>query len=445
MLTQEVDTVVVVDGAILLDNILGAQTVLDHKQRLLITVVQVVEGDVEAQRIDGPAPLALLQVGILGAGEGIALGALDIGVIGTGGATGAVIAKADEVDGVGGQDLAVLVRHTHIDSQTLELLDGIGRVVATALDVDEEIVALVVELRLAHIARTAAVGVVATCGKHAADLDLGVDLVGDLGCPRAGDELVVGCQVLDGLLVLALLKEQTGTHKRQVQDHIDLVKGKPVLHQTLVAGEDRGCKVLVEVDELAVAPAAVLLDEVNRAVEVRDGHKRLDAVRLALAEYVLVEGQTGLVGLGLVTVGEDAGPRQTHAEGLKAHLGKESDVLFVVVVEIDAGLRGIVIAVLEVEHLTLAGDHRIALGAVRSYVHVGKAAAVHVVGALALVGSRCAAPQEVFTESHASILSYAACRGFSIPANRVSLNDSGAGRYFFSHTAARRPPTADTF
>ena len=102
MLTQEVDTVVVVDGAILLDNILGAQTVLDHKQRLLITVVQVVEGDAEAQRIDGPAPLALLQVGVLGAGEGVALGALDIGVIGTGGATGAVIAKADEVDGVGG-------------------------------------------------------------------------------------------------------------------------------------------------------------------------------------------------------------------------------------------------------------------------------------------------------------------------------------------------------
>ena len=116
MLAQVVDTVVVVDGTILLDNILGAQAVLNHKQRLLITVVQVVERNAEAQWIDGPAPLALLQVGVLGAGEGVALGALDIGVIGTGGATGAVIAKADEVDGVGGQDLAVLVRHTHIDA-----------------------------------------------------------------------------------------------------------------------------------------------------------------------------------------------------------------------------------------------------------------------------------------------------------------------------------------
>ena len=207
--------------------------------------------------------------------------------------------------------------------------------------------------------------------------------MGDLGCPSAGDELVVGGQVL----------------------------GEPVLHQALVAGKDRGREVLVEVDELAVSPAAVLLDEVNRAIEVRDGHERLDAVRPTLAEYVLVEGQASLVGLGLVAVGEDAGPSQAHTEGLKAHLGKESDVLFVVVIEIDAGLRGIVIAVLEVEHFTLARDHRIALGAVRSHVHVGQAAAVHVVGTLALVGSRCAAPQEVITESHVSILSHAVVIG----------------------------------
>ena len=445
MLAQVVDAVVVVDGAVLLDNVLGAQTVLDHEQRLLVTVVQVVEGDTEAQRVDGPAPLALLQVGVFGAGEGVALGLLDLGVIGTGGAAGGVVAKADEVDGVVGQNLAVLVGHAHIDAQTFELLDGIGRVIAAALDVDEEVVVLVVELRLAHVARTAAVGVVATGGEHAADLDLGVDLVGDLGSPSAGDELVVGGQVLDSLLVLALLKDQAGTHKRQVQDHVDLVKGEPVLHQALVAGEDRSREVLVEVDELAVAPAAVLLDEVDGAVEVRDGHERLDAVLLALTEHVLVKGQAGLVGLALVTVGENAGPGQAHAEGLEAHLGKEGDVLLVVMVEIDAGLRGIVVAVLEVEHLALAGDHRVALGAVRSNIHVGQAAAVHVVGALALVGSRRAAPQEVITESHASILSYAGYCGFSIPANGVLLNGNDTGRHFFSHTGAQQPPEPDTF
>ena len=445
MLAQVVDAVVVVDGAVLLDNVLGAQTVLDHKQRLLVTVVQIVEGDAEAQRIDGPAPLALLQVGVLSTGEGVALGLLDLGVVGTGRATGAVVAKADEVDGVVGQNLAVLVGHAHVDTQTLKLLDSVGRVIAAALNVDKEVVVLVVELRLAHVARAAAVGVVRAGSEHAADLNLGVDLVSNLGSPSAGDKLVVGGQILDGLLVLALLKDQAGTHKRQVQDHVDLVKGEPVLHQALVAGEDRGREVLVEVDELAVAPAAVLLDEMDGAVEVRDGHERLDAMLLALAEHVLVKGQAGLVGLGLIAVGEDAGPGQAHAEGLKAHLGKEGDVLLVAMVKIDAGLRGIVVAVLEVEHLALAGDHRVALGAVRSHVHVGQTAAVHVVGALALVGSRRAAPQEVITESHASILSYAACRDFSIPANGVPLNGSDAGRHFFSRIGAQRPSKPDTF
>ena len=262
----------------------------------------------------------------------------------------------------------------------------------------------------------------------------------DLGCPSAGDELVVGGQVLDGLLVLALLKDQAGTHKRQVQDHIDFVKGEPVLHQALVAGKDRGREILVEVDELAVAPAAVLLDEMNRAVEVRDSHERLDAVRLALAEHVLVEVQASLVRLGLVAVGEDAGPRKAHAEGLKAHLGKEGDVLLVMVIEIDAGLRGIVIAVLEVEHLALAGDHRIALGAVRSHVHVGKAAAVHVVGALALVGSRRAAPQEVITESHASILSHAVVIGsVSLQTTRRSTATAQADTSFRVQAPGNHP------
>ena len=154
------------------------------KKRLLVAVVQVVEGDAEAQRIDGPAPLALLQVGVLDALEGVALRELDIGIVGTGGAAGDVVAKADEVDGVGGQ-------------------------------------------------------------------------------------------ILDSLLVLAFLKDQAG-----------------------------------------------------------------------------------LVGLGLIAVGDDAGPSQAHAEGLKAHLGKMGDVLLVVVIEIDAHMRRIVVPVVAREHLAIVQADR---------------------------------------------------------------------------------------
>ena len=110
------------------------------------------------------------------------------------------------------------------------------------------------------------------------------------------------------------------------------------------------------------------------------------------------------------------------------------------VIEIDAGLRGIVIAALEVEHLVLVGDHRIALGAVRSHVHVGQAASVHVVGALALVGSRRAAPQEVITESHASILSHAVVIGsVSLQTGYRSTATAQADTSFRAQVPGSRP------
>ena len=101
----------------------------------------------------------------------------------------------------------------------------------------------------------------------------------------------MGGQILDGLLVLALLEHQAGAHEGQVQDHVDLVEGEPVLHQALVAGEEHAGEVLVEVDELAVAPTAVFLDEVDGAIEVRDRdvykRQRKDNPRYQL----VVEGQ----------------------------------------------------------------------------------------------------------------------------------------------------------
>ena len=229
MLTQVVDAVVIVDGAVLLDDVLRAQAVFDHEQRLLIAVVQVVEGNAEAQRIDGPAPLAFLEVRVLRARKRVALGPCGVGVRARRAARG-VVAEGDEVDRVVGEDLLVLLGHPDVDAQALELLDGIGRVVAAALDIDKEVVVLVVELRRTNVLGAAAVRVVAAGGQHAADLDLRVDLVRDLGCPCARDQLVVSSEILDGFLVLALLKDQAGAHKRQVQNHVDLVEGEPVLH-----------------------------------------------------------------------------------------------------------------------------------------------------------------------------------------------------------------------
>ena len=68
------------------------------------------------------------------------------------------------------------------------------------------------------------------------------------------------------------------------------------MYEAAVAVEEHLHEPLVELDEGAVSPGAVLLDEVDGAVEVRDGHEGLDPVLAAAAEHVLVEGEPGLVG-----------------------------------------------------------------------------------------------------------------------------------------------------
>ena len=47
---------------------------------------------------------------------------------------------------------------------------------------------------------------------------------------KGSQKLVVGSLVLHLLLILTILKKQTCAHKRQVHDHVDLIKGQPVFY-----------------------------------------------------------------------------------------------------------------------------------------------------------------------------------------------------------------------
>ena len=63
-----------------------------------------------------------------------------------------------------------------------------------------------------------------------------------------------------------------------MQDHIDFIKGQPVLHQSFVASEDRPTKVFVKGNHLTVAPTAIFFDQMDRTVKMRDRHQRFDLV-----------------------------------------------------------------------------------------------------------------------------------------------------------------------
>ena len=120
-----------------------------------------------------------------------------------------------------------------------------------------------------------------------------------------------------------------------------------------------------------------------------DGDQRLDAVLRAAVKNAVVKFQALLVGLALHASGEDAGPVDGGAEGLEAHLGEESNVLLVVVVEVDGLMAGIQ----PVGADSSCHPFRAGVRAIGAQVRDTGAFAIHVPCALELVGCTGPAPQ----------------------------------------------------
>ena len=94
----------------------------------------------------------------------------------------------------------------------------------------------------------------------------------DAGSDCAGNQLMVRRLEFDLLFVFAFFEVQTSTHEWRVQNHVDFIKSQPIFNQTFVAVENGVAQIFIEADHFAVAPAAVLFDQVHRAIEMRDCH-----------------------------------------------------------------------------------------------------------------------------------------------------------------------------
>ena len=396
---EVVDAVGVVDGAVRLHGIHSAQTVLHDEQRLLVAIVEGVHGDAEAHRVDGPAPLARLEVGVLsGCADGVAVGLFHQLLVHRDAAAG-IVAEGDEVHGALPQGLVIFRLGAQRDAGPLHPLLGPDGVGPAGLDVDEEVVVAVGLGSGLNVLRCAGAGVEFARSQHTAHHTTGHDLMGQLDGLGAGHQLVVSGLILGLLHILARLEEQTGPHEGHVEQHIDLVEGQPVFDLALVAVEEDVAVVDVGVHHPAVFPAAVLFNKGNGCIEVADGHQRFDAVLVALVEEGIVEGEALLVGFSVVAVRQDAGPRDRQPVAPEAHLGEESDVLLEMVIHVDGFVGGVVVLRVAVQHLQLAEHHREAVLSEGDHVHIGRPAAALVVCALALVGGGGTAPQKVFRKS----------------------------------------------
>ena len=260
-------------------------------------------------------------------------------LVGRGGlGLGVVVAEGVEVHRALAQQLVVARLLGELDARALELQNLPGGIVAAHLDVAEEplVVAGVGELA-PDVLGVAAVGVAHTVGDHQADLVGGVDLVGLLDGVGGAQE-AVPARLLAVLLVGVGLM-QTGGH---VDVDVDLVDVEPVGDQALVARKDHVAEVLEGLQRVAADPAVVLVGQMQRHVEVVERDEGLDALVLAGAEDVLVELKAFLVGLGVVAVGEDAGPVDGHAVHIAAHLGHQVDVALPVAVEVGRDVAGVI-------------------------------------------------------------------------------------------------------
>ena len=152
-------------------------------------------------------------------------------------------------------------------------------------------------------------------------------------------------------------------------------------------------------------------------VVVQSDH-RLDAIFVQLVKDIIVELQPCLVGFRVVPVGEDPGPCDGHPVALEAHLGKEFDVLLVVVIEVDGLVAGVVTAGVD----AIVDLPLFALGAAHFDVGHAQALAAGVVSAFALVGGRRAAPQKVFVHIYPFASASAARAALSFAVSCLSLS-----------------------
>ena len=265
---------------------------------------------------------------------------------------------------------------------------------AAHLYIGKEVVVPVCLLRRPHILRGAGAGVELPCRQHTAHHGVRHFFVRQLYRLCAGHQLVMGGLILDLLHILAGVEHQPCAGKGQVQQHVDLIKGEPVLHLAFEAVEQHLAVVDVGVHHAAVFPAAVFFDEGNGSVKVADGDQRLNAVLMALVKNAVVEGQSCLVGLSIVAVGQDAGPCNGQPEALEAHLCKQGDILFIMVIQVNGLVAGVEMCVIAAQHFHIARCHRKTVRAEGGHIHRSQTLAVCLPCTLALVGGGSAAPQK---------------------------------------------------
>ena len=321
------------------------------------------------------------------AGNGIAAAAFCLHGVGH------VVAKAEVVAGAFTQNGLIAGFHLDVEATAFPFVEHVARVVAAQLHVGKHIAFTHRFLGEHHIFRLAGEWIERHHRQHAADFHLRVDATRGFHGESAGHELMVQ-HLVHGLFRIfmfgvdhagAAVAEQ---RRAPVALVVNFIEGHPVFDLALVAFKHHFRETHKEINNFTVSPAAVLLHQVQRHFKVGEGNHRLNVVFEQLIEHIVVEFQPFFVGLAFIAVREDTGPRNRRAEAFEAHLGEQFDVFFIVAVEVD----GFVVGIVFTRHYFLSNFARYAVRAAGEDVTDAGAFTAFIPAAFNLVRGNCATP-----------------------------------------------------
>ena len=391
----------IMDTAVFFHGVRCAESVFDNEQRLFIAVIQGIKSNPQSERIDLPAPVACLEIRIddcfkYRISAGMVLDDLRIGRR----AAGTVITEADVIDRSFLQCLQIFFRAVKNNPFLLHTLPRPDRIGTTRLGIDKEIVVPVFFKPFPDIVRIAGIRIVLTGRQHASHHRIRHHLVGHLHGFCACDKFIVRRLIFDLGRILAFFKDKTRAHKRQVQQHIDLVECDPVFNQILIVFKQHLAVLQVGIDHASVFPAAVPFDEFYRRIKMIDRDQRFDAVLPAFFKQGTVERDALFIRDIIIPIRQDARPGNRKTVYLEAHLRKERNILFVVMVHIDRFMRGINMFTVTFQHLHLSARHCHAVRSKRNNIHGGKTSSVRIIAAFALICGCRTAPQKILRKCH---------------------------------------------
>lgn len=120
-----------------------------------------------------------------------------------------------------------------------------------------------------------------------------------------------------------------------MKDGVDLIKGQPQLYLVFIPCKDRAYIPLVKSNQFPVRPTVILKGQVEGRLIVGDCHKRLDSIFQAFIKQIIIKLQSFFVGRFLIALWKNPAPRNGGAEHPKSHLGKQLNILFITMVEIN--------------------------------------------------------------------------------------------------------------